>query len=954
MESRAARIARLGQSIWYDNVSRDLLDAGDLARLVAEQGVRGVTSNPTIFQKAMSASPAYQAQFEALAARGRTAAEIYEACAVEDIRRGADVLRGVFDASGGTDGFISLEVSPKLAHDTDATVAEAKRLHAAVGRPNLMIKVPATPEGMPAIRALIAAGLSINVTLIFSLAAHAQVIDAYMSGLEARMSQGLPIAHIASVASFFVSRVDTAVDAALAAKAAAVQAADPARAAALLALQGKAAIANAQMAYALFERETATPRWKLLAAKGAQPQRPLWASTSTKNPAYKDTIYVDALVGPMTVNTVPPATLTALNDHGSVSVAIHKGMDEARRTLADLETFGVSMEAVCADLLAAGVKSFAQSFDDLLAAVEKRRAEAPAAAGGPFRGDRVEQLRAGAVASLLARDALHRIWSHDASLFATTPAARASVASRLGWLTAHERMTLRLGELKAFADSVRKDKFTDVILCGMGGSSLCAEVLRDVVAGAAEAAAAAAAEGTGKKPRKPRGLRLHVLDSTSPEAIRAVEGDVHLAKTLVLVASKSGGTLETDCMMRHFWARHEALGTAQPGRHFAAITDPGSSLFAEAQTRHFRAIFENASDIGGRYSATSFFGLVPAALLGLDLTRLLRSAEGAAKRNGWKADPNDATGFQLGALIGALANAGEDKLTLRTSPRLASFGAWAEQLIAESTGKEGKGILPVVDEPAGSFMGPDRACVDVQLVGDAAPPAGPRPEAIVVLGAPEELGSLFFQFEMATAVAGITLGVNPFDEPNVAEAKAATNAVLTGGSAVFADGPGGDGGALDLKIGKAPLFEIRAPATVPSPCPLELLGSLRPGDYLGVLAYVSRTDARHALLQEIRRRMSVRASAAATLGYGPRYLHSTGQLHKGGAANGVFVLLTQDPAPADLDLPIPGKPYTFGGLFAAQAEGDLRTLVARGRRVIEIRLARPVEESLAALRDALA
>lgn len=380
MGSRAAALARLGQSIWYDNVSRDLLDSGELARLIEHDGVRGVTSNPTIFQKAMSSSKAYQAQFEALAARGKSAAEIYEACAVEDIRRGADLLRGVFDASGGRDGFISLEVSPALAHDTAGTIAEARRLHAWVGRPNVMIKVPATPEGVPAIRALIADGLSINVTLIFSLAAHGQVIEAWMSGLEDRVKAGLPVAPVASVASFFVSRVDTAIDAMLDAKAKS----DPARAAQILALRGKAAIANAKMAYALFESRMATPRWKALEAKGAQPQRPLWASTSTKNPAYKDTIYVDALIGPQTVNTVPPATLTALNDHGATAVSLGRDAADARATLAALEATGVSMDAVCADLLRAGVQSFAQSFTDLLTAVEARRKEVPAAAGGPF------------------------------------------------------------------------------------------------------------------------------------------------------------------------------------------------------------------------------------------------------------------------------------------------------------------------------------------------------------------------------------------------------------------------------------------------------------------------------------------------------------------------------------------------------------------------------------------
>jgi len=372
MEVNAVRAARLGQSMWYDNISRDLLDSGQLARLVGNDGIRGVTSNPTIFQKAMTTSAAYQTEFAQLAGRGCGASEIYEALAVSDIRRGADVLRGVYDASGGKDGFISLEVSPTLAADTAGTLAEAKRLWAAVDRPNLMIKIPATPEGVPAVRAAIAAGINVNITLIFSLASHAKVIDAFMAGLEDRVRAGKSVERIASVASFFVSRVDTAVDKILDEKA-------KAGAANAAALHGKAAIANAKLAYELFEKEFGSPRFAALKGKGAQVQRPLWASTSTKNPAYKDTVYVDALIGPDTVDTLPPATLTAYNDHGTVAVTIRDGLAEAKRQLADLEKIGVSMERVCADLLKEGVASFAKSFADLLGAVESRRREIPAA-----------------------------------------------------------------------------------------------------------------------------------------------------------------------------------------------------------------------------------------------------------------------------------------------------------------------------------------------------------------------------------------------------------------------------------------------------------------------------------------------------------------------------------------------------------------------------------------------
>jgi transaldolase len=368
MPVNAVRAAELGQSMWYDNISREILDNGELKKLIETQGVRGVTSNPTIFQKAMTTAAAYTPEFTKLAATGKNASQIYETMAVADIQRGADLLRGVYDAAGGKDGFISLEVSPTLAHDTAGTVAEAKRLWAAVNRPNLMIKIPATPEGIPAIRETIAAGISVNVTLIFSIASHAKVIDAYLSGLEDRVKRGEKIDRIASVASFFVSRVDTMVDKLLDAKGGAA-----------LALRGKAAIANAKLAYELFEKEFGGARWKALAAKGAQYQRPLWASTSTKNPSYKDTVYVDALIGPHTVDTLPPATLTAFNDHGVVAVTIKDDLAGAKKALKDVEATGISMEKVCADLLSEGVASFAKSFQDLLGAVEARRKEIPAA-----------------------------------------------------------------------------------------------------------------------------------------------------------------------------------------------------------------------------------------------------------------------------------------------------------------------------------------------------------------------------------------------------------------------------------------------------------------------------------------------------------------------------------------------------------------------------------------------
>ena len=339
--NRVQQLGEQGQSIWLDFIERNMIQSGELLRLV-QDGVAGVTSNPTIFQQAISKSTAYEHQLQELTATGANAKSIFEALAVADIQAAADVLRPVYEAAAGHDGFVSLEVAPDLAHDTEATIVEARRLHAWVARPNLMVKVPATLAGIPAIRQLISDGININVTLIFSLARYAAVMEAYLQGLEDRQRAGKAIDHVASVASFFVSRVDTNIDAQLD-KLAQV---DPAHADRYAALKGKAAVANAKLAYAQFERTFAGPRWAGLAAAGARVQRPLWASTSTKNPAYPDLIYVDTLIGAQTVNTMPPQTLTAFLDHGVVAQTVTQDVSGAQAALAELAAVGVDMDAV--------------------------------------------------------------------------------------------------------------------------------------------------------------------------------------------------------------------------------------------------------------------------------------------------------------------------------------------------------------------------------------------------------------------------------------------------------------------------------------------------------------------------------------------------------------------------------------------------------------------------------
>ncbi len=366
MDNPVRQAQRLGQSIWYDNMRRGLLPSGELQGLI-DVGVTGLTSNPTIFEKAVAGSPDYDDAMLALSAAGASTQDAYEALVIDDIRAAADVLAPVYRLTGGRDGYASLEVSPALAHDTGGTVVEARRLFKALGRPNAMIKVPATPEGIPAVRRLIGDGMNINVTLIFSLDAYAQVREAYVAGLEDLQRSGGDVRKVASVASFFVSRVDTAVDALLEKS---IAAGHPE----YRSLLGKAAIANARMAYQAFQDTYATQRARALQAAGARPQRPLWASTGTKNPAYSDVLYVDSLIGEDTVNTMPPATLTAYLDHGRAQASLQGYGAEAAQVLARIETAGVSMRQVTDRLLVDGVKAFAESFDSLLANIERKKA----------------------------------------------------------------------------------------------------------------------------------------------------------------------------------------------------------------------------------------------------------------------------------------------------------------------------------------------------------------------------------------------------------------------------------------------------------------------------------------------------------------------------------------------------------------------------------------------------
>jgi transaldolase/glucose-6-phosphate isomerase len=485
----------------------------------------------------------------------------------------------------------------------------------------------------------------------------------------------------------------------------------------------------------------------------------------------------------------------------------------------------------------------------------------------------------------LARDGvIQRIWRGDHTLW-SDDTAEITEPNRLGWLEVADAMRSETSALRSFAIDVAGDGYRKAVLCGMGGSSLAPEVIQGTF-------------GT-----RPGLLELEVMDSTHPDAVLDLADRLDLQRTLFLIASKSGSTIETLTQFEFFWS------LIPDGRHFVAITDEGSMLQKLGEERGFRRVFINRPDIGGRYSALSHFGMVPAALIGANLDEMLSRASAMATACRSE-DPDQNPGAELGAAIGEAALTGRDKLTLLLPHELASFGDWVEQLLAESTGKDGKGILPVVGEtaaPARTY-GEDRLFVAIGEHSDLAGfEAAGHPVVRLPFEGKQQLGAEFFRWEFATAVAGQRLRINPFDQPNVQSAKDATSQILAGG------------------------------VTEPEPTPpfADVLATVKPGDYIAVLAYLPRNPAIEADVQALRLELRDRYLVATTLGFGPRYLHSTGQLHKGGPNSGVFILLTDDPT---RDIEVPRRPYTFGRLHRAQALGDLQSLVSLGRRVTHVHL----------------
>ncbi len=870
---RLKALTDAGVSVWLDQIRRTLVEGGELARMVAEESLRGVTSNPSIFEKAILGSTDYDDELEAAAREQLDPQAIFERLAIRDLQAAADVLAGVHRESGGRDGFVSMEVLPAYAHETEATLEAARSYWQRLDRPNVMIKIPGTPEGVPAIEQAIYEGININVTLLFAVSAYEAVTEAYLRGLERRQAEGKSL-DVNSVASFFVSRVDTAVDRRL-------------KEANRDDLLGLAAVANARAAYAKFKGIFSGPRWESLEQAGAAVQRPLWASTGVKDPSYPDTKYIDELIGPNTVNTMPLATMMAFADHGDVT-----GSTAERDPTPELEALsgaGIDLAEVTEGLLVDGVKQFEDAIGRLLGGIDEQRAAILTGRPPTIHGRIPDELQAPIaerVKRAVSDQVAERVWRRDASLWGGPGVPE--IEDRLGWLTISEPMLEHAAELHAFADEVRAEGFTDAVLLGMGGSSLGPEVIRRSFGELSD------------------GLRLRVLDSTHPDVVLAVKEAVPLDTTLFIVSSKSGGTIETLSHYKYF------KSLARP-EQFVVVTDPGSPLEQLAKDDGLRRCFSNRPDIGGRYSVLSLFGLVAAALMGVRIEALLHRCQVAEQNCAHYDSSASNSGLWLGAVLGELANQGRDKLTFVVSPPIESFGLWVEQLVAESTGKKGRGILPVADEPLGAAeaYGEDRVFAYLRNVEHPDERLDAFIESVGAAGHPTltlatheaaDLGRIFFLSEFAVAVAGWALEINPFDQPNVQEAKDNSKRVLDSGSIPSFEAAGDD--------------QLRA-----------LLADAKPPHYVAILGYVPESAEFDAAIAELRTVIRAATGAATTFGYGPRFQHSTGQEHKGGAPNGRFLQLVNSP---ERDADIPGAGYSFGTLVAAEAAGDLETLHEHG------------------------
>jgi len=913
--NRSQALKQAGQSVWYDNIERGMLIDGGMMRMIKDGEVYGVTSNPSIFEKSISSSAAYDDTLQSMAWAGLSKEQIYLELIREDIQAAADLFLPVYEMTNGLDGMVSVEINPLLANETEKSIEDGRALWAQMNRRNVMIKVPATKAGIPVIETLISEGINVNATLIFSVPRYLEVMEAYLSGLEKRKANNLPIDHVASVASFFVSRIDTLVDRRLEE----YLDANPQAKDKVAAMTGKIAVDNARLAYQEFIKVFATERFENLKQYGAKVQRPLWASTGTKNKAYLDTLYVDELVAPESVNTIPPATLSAFLDHGQTDLRIEQDLQRATDNFNLLPDLGFDFLHIAQELEDDGVEKFKQAYLSLLETIESKRSF--------FRQELVDlgDVLPSAVKNAADKVFVSSMFDHEPSFWTKDESGYDEIRQRLGWLSLPGQQFPIIEELMTFKEELLSDGFEYAFVLGMGGSSLAPEVMSQAISPLAE-----------------KGLKLQIIDTTSPDEIAFRLRGIDLKKTLFIVSSKSGGTSETMSAFKYFWAELEKIDPDNVGKHFVAITDPNTSLQDLSHRKGFRKVFNARPDVGGRYSVFTHFGLVPAAVMGIDLHKLLGHANASdlqsRKNVPYPANPN----LMLGLVLGEAQKRGKDKLTFIAEGFSSNLVPWLEQLIAESSGKEGKGILPIENEPVLSGLSYPKDRIFVYFKTDGSK-AGLIDELklngqmvlTIAISEPYSLAREFYRWEYATAIACAVLQVNAFDQPNVQLSKTIAKDVINAfqksgkleeGEPIWENDQAVVYGFRDEKA----LKESELDALL-----IAYARSVPESGYIVLSGFIPRNDENGVLLQALREKILNSVNKATTLGFGPRFLHSTGQLHKGGQAGGLFIHFTRD---AEVDFEIPGEGMSFGTLQRAQALGDLQALVQKERKALRVHL----------------
>jgi transaldolase/glucose-6-phosphate isomerase len=928
-----------GQSVWLRGFRRRLVESGRFSELVASAAVSGLETDPEVIAAAVTRGQEYLEPLRRLAGEGEVRADRLLA---QEARIAAAALLPAYEESGGRDGVVGVPLEPALRNDPESLAHAAHRMLAEAGTPNVVPMLPPTSSGFAVFEALVADGRAVYVGPVFSVASVVRACEAYLRGTQGCGATAPPMALV----SFGVGPLDVALDELLR---------DRIRAAgremsAVESLVGGSATAIARIAWRR-QREFLAAR---IADPAARLLRMAWTGLSSTDPRQRRERYVDSLVGPDTVVVLDRGLLRGVMDRNRarVDATLGQRVDEAEEIVAEIAALGIDTEAVGETLEVQALRQAQAAYGDLarriddatrIATGDSEHATELAATGSPWSASRPEIDDALATCDEAeSRRAVTRMWEKDVSLWSDDEETADLVRSRLGWLDVAAASTVEWEPLRRFTAELVSAEVENVVLLGMGGSSLATEVCRRAFGSNA----------------------IQVLDSTLPSQIKAIADTVDPARTLIMVASKSGTTVEVRALLDCFYALATPM-LDKPGERFVAITDPGTPLEQIAHERGFARLWLAPSDIGGRFSALTVFGTLPMAVMGIDVPSVLASARRMAANCGPEVDARVNPAARLGAALHQAHDDGRDKITFVISDSLSAFGLWAEQLIAESTGKQGCGLIPVVDEPAASVdrYGDDRLFVSMSLAAeqdrshreriDAIDAAG-HPMLHIELDDPHDLGAEFFRWEAGVAIAGALMGINPFDQPDVQASKDRTSALL----GAHKDGtPMSDRPPLATDAGWAVFADIERDEDLASRVSggdLESwlaahLGRAEVPDYVGIQAFVAAAPETRSALQGLRELLLERRGVASTLGWGPGFLHSTGQLHKGGPDCGLFLQITAD-EPEDID--VPGAGYSFRHLARAQSLGDLAALQERGRRVLRVHLRDAVEGSLALLEAA--